>query len=448
MIATASRPAMLGDPLMAPPEEKRRGFCPGVWAPMLAGDGLLVRVHVRSGRLSAAELRGLATAARRWGNGVVELTRRTNLQIRGASAQSLPSLQAELLRLGLAEASRDRETRPALLVCPLSGLDARSARLEAMAEVLNGVLSSRHLPRLSEKFLVVLSGGSNLFDGLGADVRLELRDSEPGRVQLSLGGSAEDAWLLGSCAQADVARVLETLLAVLAETASERLRLGQLLARGGAERLGAALGRLCRAASEPEPTWHAAPLGYHSGLVDWFGLELPFGSASPGDLDTIADVCERFGSGEVRVAPQRMLLLPGVRPACRRALGELFRQRHFIVERPAPALRLVACSGAPACRSAHAETRQLATELGELLRGELRADATLHVSGCEKGCAWDGPADITLVHGADGVRLGFGQDVAGTGAAPALSLAAVRERLSAAFRTATFEGGRARGLGS
>ena len=60
----------------------------------------------------------------------------------------------------------------------------------------------------------------------------------------------------------------------------------------------------------------------------------------------------------------------------------------------------------------------------------MRQSATLHVSGCEKSCAWSGAADITLVHGADGCRLGFGADVAQTSAHAALSVAAVRERLA------------------
>jgi precorrin-3B synthase len=90
----------------------------------------------------------------------------------------------------------------------------------------------------------------------------------------------------------------------------------------------------------------------------------------------------------------------------------------------------VACSGAPACRSATADTRGLALELAPLVRAQLRSGATLHVSGCEKGCAWGGAADITLLHGPDGYRLGFGADLAQTARSAALSLDAVRQRLA------------------
>jgi precorrin-3B synthase len=56
-------------------------------------------------------------------------------------------------------------------------------------------------------------------------------------------------------------------------------------------------------------------------------------------------------------------------------------------------LRVVACSGAPRCHEAHADTRALAAALAP----HLAAGARLHVSGCTKGCAQSDPASITLV---------------------------------------------------
>jgi precorrin-3B synthase len=75
-----------------------------------------------------------------------------------------------------------------------------------------------------------------------------------------------------------------------------------------------------------------------------------------------------------------------------------------------PLLRVIACSGAPACTEAHAETRALAAELAQ----RIPSDSRLHVSGCAKGCAHPGPAPLTLVataHGFDLVRDGSARDV-------------------------------------
>ncbi|HKO91734.1 MAG TPA: hypothetical protein VJU61_11300, partial [Polyangiaceae bacterium] len=199
---------------------------------------------------------------------------------------------------------------------------------------------------------------------------------------------------------------------------------------GGTRRLLAALQGLLVDRSAAPSSWAASYLGFHARLRNWFGVELPFGSASAEDWEALAELADQLGTGELRLLPTRAVLVPGVREADLERLLGAARLRHFIVERPEPALRVLACSGAPACRSAHAETRHLATELAQLLHTGLRQSATLHVSGCEKGCAWSGAADITLVHGVDGCRLGFGVNVAQTLQQAALSVAAVREQLS------------------
>jgi precorrin-3B synthase len=54
------------------------------------------------------------------------------------------------------------------------------------------------------------------------------------------------------------------------------------------------------------------------------------------------------------------------------------------------------CPGAPACKNASTETRRDAERLAELLGGGMNG-YSLHVSGCEKGCARRSDASITLV---------------------------------------------------
>jgi precorrin-3B synthase len=408
----------------------RRGFCPGVWAPMISGDGLLVRARPRRGRLAAKQIRGLASAARSFGNGIIELTRRANLQLRGVAEASLPDLQAELVRLQLASASPALERSPALAVCPLADLAAPCPALEPVAEALAALLATPELTRgLSEKFWVLVSGENELFDELEIDVRVQLERSDPAWARLSIPAGAGSRLELGACRASDAAEAVRRLLVLLGATVAEHARMRQLLAAVGNTALSAALGPLM----QPLPRSAARAseyLGFHSGPRSWFGLELPFGSGEAADWEALAALAEDFGCGEVRLAPGRGLLLPDVQESGGAELARRARARHFIVERPRPWLRLIACSGAPACRSAHAETRRLALDLASLVRARLTGSATLHVSGCKKGCAWSGPADITLVHDVDGCRLGFGADVAQTSRSAALTLAAVRERLS------------------
>jgi precorrin-3B synthase len=95
----------------------------------------------------------------------------------------------------------------------------------------------------------------------------------------------------------------------------------------------------------------------------------------------------------LRMTPWRMIFLEGLRemPAC----------DGLVTRADDPLLRVVACTGAPSCPEANAETRVLATSLAP----HIPEDATLHVSGCAKGCAHPGPSTVTLVGTADGFDL-------------------------------------------
>ena len=78
----------------------RRGACPTLAEPMQTGDGWLARLSVAE--LSAAQLTGLAMAAGRLGNGILEVTGRGSLQIRGLAEGAGPALAAALADLDIA----------------------------------------------------------------------------------------------------------------------------------------------------------------------------------------------------------------------------------------------------------------------------------------------------------------------------------------------------------
>ncbi|MBV8321379.1 MAG: precorrin-3B synthase, partial [Hyphomicrobiales bacterium] len=61
----------------------RRGICPGLSQPMATGDGLLVRLTPTGTTMSCEAFAALCTAARNCGNGVIEITSRGSIQIRG-----------------------------------------------------------------------------------------------------------------------------------------------------------------------------------------------------------------------------------------------------------------------------------------------------------------------------------------------------------------------------
>ena len=88
-----------------------KGWCPGAYSPMMSGDGLIVRVRPRMGQLSAAQAQGLCAAAERFGNGLIDLTSRANVQLRGVAHSDHPSLLETLGTLGLLDANPAIEAR-------------------------------------------------------------------------------------------------------------------------------------------------------------------------------------------------------------------------------------------------------------------------------------------------------------------------------------------------
>src|SRR5258708_25912544 len=77
----------------------RRGACPGLSAPMATGDGLLARLTPAGSTIALEAFAGLCVAARTHGNGVIEITSRGSIQVRGLSAASAPLFAVEVASL-------------------------------------------------------------------------------------------------------------------------------------------------------------------------------------------------------------------------------------------------------------------------------------------------------------------------------------------------------------
>src|SRR5690606_34689906 len=151
----------------------RRGACLTLLEAMQTGDGLLARLTPVAG-LSGRQLAGLARAAARFGNGIVELTARGSLQVRGLKAESTGGLAAAVDALGIA-------VRSGLPVetSPLAGLDGEEVGdpRELACAIREGVESQGLMERLGPKVSVTVDGGGVLgLGGIVADVKLEAVD--------------------------------------------------------------------------------------------------------------------------------------------------------------------------------------------------------------------------------------------------------------------------------
>lgn len=371
------------------PEGARRGWCPSLARPMPTGDGLLARIHPPLGRLTPTQLRAVAEGARAHGNGHIDVTARGNLQIRGVSEASAPGLACALAQAGLGDTRDDGGPQRLTLTAPLAGLDP-TERIDVPALARAVEAAGLAVPGLPPKTLVAIDGGGA--HGLGT-VEADFFLFAEGPGQVAFGLATEDGPLrCGVLPERRAAGAIGLALAAFAEIGGRRIR--DLDAHKRAV-IAAAAGffpfELTPLAPAPAP---AAP-GLAALSADRAALlvQAPFGRCTADRLERVAVLA---GAEDVRLSAERGLALVTPRPA---ALQAELARAGFIVTPDDPRRRVAACPGAPACRSGTTPVPDHAARLAQALAP--LAGLTAHVSGCAKGCAHPGPADLTLV-GRDG----------------------------------------------
>ncbi|CAH2408635.1 precorrin-3B synthase [Mesorhizobium escarrei] len=472
----------------------RRGACPALSAPMRTGDGLLVRLNPMTGGLSPKSLVGLGESALRHGNGVIEVTARGSLQVRGLTPTSARLLAMEVDALGIAV-----RTGVPVEIGPLAGLDPEEvADPRPLAERIRAAIEEAGLAkRLGPKVSVVVDGGGRVtMDAVTADVRLAAIRTDAGvRWLLAVAGDSENAALLVTV-EKDAARdIAVAILRMVAEKGREAhardltarqmkslaswhsfappsvlpdisptrgeigsfaggspsatLAIGESGDRGaispqvGEMPSGGKEGRTEGGAVERLPVPASFPIGIFNLTDDIaLGIGLPFGSMPAQKLIGLTQHALTLGVTEIRLAPNRALLFLGLSPTACRSLQQAAAALGFVTDPADPRTKIAACPGAPACASGRIATRDIAETIAAENRDLLDSTLTLHISGCAKGCAHPGRAALTLVGGDNGAGL----VVDGTAKAlpagyrPGYDAARAVGRIAAAIRDARLRG--------
>lgn len=367
----------------------RRGACPTLSAPMQTGDGLLARLNPVAGELSPKALIGLCESALRHGNGVVEVTARGSLQIRGLTPASARQLADEVDQLSIAVRSGvPVETGP------LAGIDpSEIADPHSLADAIrNAILAASLAERLGPKVSVIVDGGGHVsLDAIIADVRLKAQKHDCETVwHLATGGNAATAEPHGAVSEVDACKAAIAILQAIAALGKE------------------ARARDLRANASPSPSrgGSAGEAGRGGGPIGTIplangtralGVALPFGSMPASVLINLAKVALAAGATEMRPAPGRSLLFLGLSEYTCHQLQDTAAALGFITNITDPRLHIAACPGTPACASGKIETRAIAERIAATQAGFLDGSFTLHISGCEKGCAHPGAATLTVV---------------------------------------------------
>lgn len=369
--------------------------CPGVLRLHAAADGALARVRLPGGRLDAIGLRALAALATT-GNGLVELTSRANVQVRGLRDGAAADAADLLWRAGLLPSPAHDRVRN-VMASPLGDRHpAAGLPTDALVTALDsGLRADAALAELSGRFLFAVRDASGTLGAVPrADVALVVEGSQ---LRLHLDGAPTT---LTAAPNAGSGLALDAARAFLALAGDDGGRVWHVrdLVDGPARiatRLGGGLsGEPAVADGQPLAV---GVLAQADGARAVTALP-PLGRVSISALRTLAALAPDAG---VRVGPARTLSVLDVPQAEVAAVQAELDALGFVTAPDSGWPGLTACAGLGACANARVDVRAAATARAAVRRPGAVVE---HWCACERACGRTDRA-LSVIATADGLSI-------------------------------------------
>lgn len=395
-----------------PTASLRPSACPGLLRIVPALDGGICRIKLAGGSITSVQAQAVALAAQRYAHGVIEVTNRANLQIRGIGDEQQALIET-LLAAGLGPNNPDSDDVRNLMLSPTAGLD-RHMLLDVRplaAQILAALESNPRFHDLSPKFALSLDGGEGLVmlehphDLWLSALRVD------GEILLGFGLAgcpAQDSPL----AAVPVANGIELVLAVLELfldiARPEQVRMRHLLAESSAAQL---LDQLQQRLSvdlrtdQKVTAWRRPGIvsNQHIGIYPQLesgkvavGGVAPLGRLDPSMLTKVAQLADNHGDGSLRLTPWQSLLLPNIPVEHAPQVLLALQAAGWLCSAEQPLAQIIACTGSTDCVKGQADTKADARLLAAQLQrsGISRA---VHLSACQRSCAAAHLASVTLL---------------------------------------------------
>jgi sulfite reductase (ferredoxin) len=385
----------------------------------------MARIRLGAGLALPHQLDCIAELAERYGDGIVHVTTRQDIQIHSVALADTATIQEQLLDVGLSARGgggntvRNVTACPRASVCPTAEFDVAPHALAA-AEYLLQLARSYSLPR---KYKIAFSGCAE--DCAFASVNdlgffAQVRDGRLGFAVYAGGGlgaqpaiAVQIEEFIESDAVPLVAESVERVFDRLGDRSNRnRARLRFVVRRLGTEafvaeyrREKAALqseglgapavaARPLRAAVPRDGTQTSTPLAAPPGCLPerdpervTLLLQLQNGRLPAADLRTVATMARSFGVGMVVATQQQDLLLVGVARA-RVAEAQAALEKLSVRVQPRTP-KIVACAGASTCKLGMCLSPALAQAVETRLAGvgTRQGPTSIRISGCPNSCA-------------------------------------------------------------
>jgi ferredoxin-nitrite reductase len=399
-----------------------------------AQDTFMLRLRVPGAILSTHQLRGLAAMAGDWGSGRVDITTRSNLQIRELQPKDIVRVLNTVRALGMSSCGSGADNIRNITASPITGLDpAELYDVSPLAEAMsNYILNSRDMAGLPRKFNIAFDNGGTI--SVVADtndigfVAVEVKEGQsvPAGVYFrvllcGITGHKQFASDCGILLRPDqTVAVAAAMVRVFSEngnrTDRRKARLKYLVDRWGVDkfiletekRLAFPLIRVPADVCEPRgPIDRSAHVGEHPQAqpgLHYIGVSVPVGQLPVAQALALADIADRYGSGDVRLTVWQNLIVPNIHSANLEAAKQAILVAGLHFDAGTVLSGTVACTGNKGCRFAASDTKSHAVALANHLdsRFKILQPINLHVTGCAHSCAQHYIGDVGLM----GVKIG------------------------------------------
>ena len=394
----------------------------------------MMRLKLPGGIVSTEQLKYLAKVVIDCGDdGCCDITTRQNIQMRGIQLidahnilENLERLEMCSLQSGLDNA-RNATGSPIAGIDPLEIIDTRPFTYKIQDYVTGGGRGNPEISNLGRKWNVCVVGSSDYFEHpeLNDLAFVPARNDETNEMGFNVlvGGlitssrAAEaiplDAWVH----EDDVVAMTHAILTAFRDYGHrgnrQKARMMWLIDEMGLDvfrtevesRMPKGVNSLSRAMKKDlidrtQPRRNV--LGVHDQKqegLQWVGANVVGGRLQGDDMMRIAELAEKYGSGEIRLTVEQNFIIPNVPKG---KVEEMLKDELFSRYSTKPGKivgNIVACTGQQFCGFAQIETKQNAYKLAEHLESVLDfpKDVRMIWTGCPNSCAPVQVADVGLM---------------------------------------------------
>ncbi|MEM6884866.1 MAG: NirA family protein [Verrucomicrobiota bacterium] len=405
-------------------------------------EAYMCRLRIPGGRVHSHQLRELAAISRELTTEYIQITTRNNFQLRNFEPKVAPELLRRIQSVGLHSRGAGADNIRNITANPTAGFDPHELIdvMPLVNELAQVIISTSEFYDLPRKFNIAYDGGNVISsvedtNDIGSTAyQLGENDLglEPGvYFRIALGGVtghktfARDWGVLVSPEKLNA--VIFAILRVFQKhgdrSSRRKARLKYLIEDWGLDKFRDEVEKVWGETFTQVPVDHPAlTRPDHSQVAHghvgaypqqeeglfYVGATVPVGEMTPQQLIQVAELADRYGTGEIRLTVWQNFLIPNVPEASVSPLCQELDQIGFPTEANPLTSGFVACTGNQHCKFSSTNTKGHAVQLMQTLskRVEMDSPINIHLTGCPNSCAQHYMGDIGLL----GAKVKVGEE--------------------------------------